>query len=470
MVWYNDGMKKAKFDFDLVVIGSGAAGSAGAMYAAGAGLKVAVVEGGRFGGAALNRADVPYAALLSATHLFSKAVEGAKFGLTSDNLRLNYSILSHWKSVAMRRAGADDDGALVEAGVTCLQGRARFLNQNEIMVEGAKGEAEKISAERFLVATGSRVIDPGIAGAGNAGILTPEAVLTLSQVPRTVFVVGGGATGCEIAQYFAEVGARVVIAEIAGRLLPKEDEEAGALIEKVFAKRNKISALTGARVTKIEREAAGGKRVSYMLNGQERAVRVDVVVLATGEGADVRDLDLEKAGVNVGKNGVLVSATMETSRKNIFAAGEATGEIGSIEIAAYQARLAVINMLHRQQAEANYVGFMRVVRTYPEVASVGLSEDECVRQARNYKKAVAPLSAVSASNIFDFSDGFAKVVTDSTGRIIGATVVAPEAGILIQELALAIRMGLTAQDIAETPHSMLDFSEAVKVGMRKVGK
>jgi dihydrolipoamide dehydrogenase len=463
-------MKKAKFDFDLVVIGSGAAGSAGAMYAAGAGLKVAVIEKGRFGGAALNRADVPYAALLSATHLFSKAVEGAKFGLTSDNLRLNYSILSHWKSVAMRRAGADDKGALTEADVTCVQGKARFLSQNEIIVEGLKGETQKISAERFLVATGSRAIDPGIAGAANAGVLTPEAVLALSQVPKTVFVVGGGATGCEIAQYFAEVGAKVVIAEIAGRLLPKEDEEAGLIMGKIFAKRNKISALVGTRVTKIERETTGGKKVSFMSNGRERAVRVDAVVLATGEAADVRDLDLEKAGVEVGKSGVLVDATMGTSRKNIFAAGEATGEIGSIEIATYQARLAVINMLHRQQAEANYVGFARVVRTYPEVASVGLSEDECIRQARKYKKALTPLSAVSASNIFDFSDGFVKVITDLNGRVIGATVVAPEAGILIQEAALAIRSGLMVQDVAETPHSMLAFSEAVKIAMRKVGK
>jgi pyruvate/2-oxoglutarate dehydrogenase complex dihydrolipoamide dehydrogenase (E3) component len=166
----------------------------------------------------------------------------------------------------------------------------------------------------------------------------------------------------------------------------------------------------------------------------------------------------------------LIDTAMATSCKNIFAAGEATGEIGSIEIAAYQARLAVINMLHRQQAEANYLGFLRTMRTFPEMACVGLSEDECVRQARKYKKATMPLSAVSASNIYDFSDGFVKVVTDLSGRIVGATVVAPEASLLIQEIALAVRAGLTAQDLAETPHSMLAFSEAVKVAMRKVGR
>jgi dihydrolipoamide dehydrogenase len=338
--------------------------------------------------------------------------------------------------------------------------------------EGSQGAAggRKITAEHFLIATGSRAIDPGIAVRAGAGILTPEGVLGLSRVPKTVFVVGGGVTGVEIAQYLAETGAKVAIAEIAARLLPKEDEEAGVLLGKVLAKRNRISVLTETRVTAVERESTGGKKVTFMSGGRERSVRVEAVVFATGEAADIRDLDLAKAGVEAGKNGIKVDATMATSQRGIFAAGEATGEVGTVEIATYQARLAVINILHRQQAEANYVGFSRVVRTFPEVASVGLSEDECIRRDRKYKKAIAPLSSVSASNIYDFSDGFFKILADSAGRVIGGTIVAPEARILIQEIALATRMGLFVADLAETPHGMLDFSEGVKVAARKVGK
>ena len=453
-------MAKAKNDFDLIVIGSGAAGGAGALMAAGAGKKVALIEADKWGGSALNYSGVPMDALFHTAHLFTEAVEAAKFGISSSNLRYNYPTINNWKNVAMRRAGANNKKAFDDAGITTIRGRAHFISPHEVGVGN-----QQYGARKFLIATGAQPLDTGIKGLDNVNFMTPDSILDLIRPPRTVFVVGAGSTGCEVAQYLAELGTKVLIAEVSGRLLPSEDEEVGQVIDSVFNQLG-IKVLTQSRVVALEKDSVS-KKVIFMRGGQEKSVRIDDVILCTGSTPST-DLGLENAGVTYGNKGIKVSKGMQTSMKHIFAAGDCVGGGSSTEKALLEVTVAVSNIVSRAKAVAEHSGLSRLTRTYPAVASVGATEDDCMRRDSKIRKVVVPLATVQASNTTDFRDGFVKILTDRSRKIIGASVVAPHAGILIQELAMAIRLNLPVADIADTPHVASDWGEAVRIAARRL--
>jgi len=295
--------------------------------------------------------------------------------------------------------------------------------------------------------------------------MTPDSTLDLIRPPKTIFIVGAGSTGCELAQYFAQLGTKVLIAEVAGRLLPQEDEEVGQVMDDVFNKLG-IKVLTQSRVVALEKDSVS-KKVIFMRGGQEKYVRVDDIMLCTGS-TPATDLGLENAGVVYGNKGIKISKNMQTSMKHIFAAGDCVGGSSSTEKAVLEAATAISNIVHRAKLITEYAGLSRVTRTYPEVASVGATEDDCIRHDRKIRKVVVPLSVVQASNTSDFRDGFIKILTDRNRKIIGATIVAPSAGILVQELAFAIRLGLSVVDIADTPHAASDWGELVRIAARRL--
>lgn len=470
-----------KFDYDLAVIGSGAAGGTAAMIAAGAGLKVALVEAGAWGGANINRRDIPYAAASHFSQTFFGAIEASKFGLSSTTLKYNYPSVLNWNLVAQKRAGANSKKEFEAAGVKCISGFAQFVGPNEISIS----DNNNITAKKFIIATGATPIDPGITGANEAECLLPEDVFALRRIPKVVMVVGGGSTGCEIAEYLSEMGAKVLIAEISERLLPKEDPEAGEVIEGRFTKTLGIKVLTSSRVvatTKAGKETlpSGRKtevvKVQFMRGGQEKSVKVEAVVLCTGSEPAV-DLGLSNAGVKFSNKGIRVNAMMQTTTKHIFACGDVANatlekhadvvEISSTEKATHEAAIAASNIINHGKGMVNYKGFVRMTDTFPKVASVGLTEDECISRDMRYKHALVPLSAVTASNTQEYQDGFVKIVATRDNRIIGATIVAPNADLLIQEIVLAMRSELKLVDIATIPHVSNSFAEAIRIAARR---
>jgi dihydrolipoamide dehydrogenase len=452
---------KLKADYDLIVIGSGAAGSAGALIAAGAGLKVAIIEADKWGGSAINYNDVPFAALFHASHLLSQSINGAKFGLSSTNLRYNYPTINNWKNVAIRRAGGNSKKIFEEAGITCISGLAHFISPYEISVG-----SNRISAKKFLIATGSEMIDTGIKIPENLNYLTPETVLNLIRPPKTLFIVGAGSTGCELAQYFTELGTKVLIADLKGRLLPSEDEEVGQVFDDVF-NRLGIKVLTQSRVVSLEKDLVGKKAI-FMRSGYEKSVHVDEILLCTGT-TPATDLGLENAGVKYGTTGIKVEKNMQTSIKHIYAAGDCISNKNSCtEKAALEANVAMSHMISRSKELVNYSGITRMTRTWPAIAAVGVTEDDCFSHDRKIRKVVVPLAVAQASNTSDFRDGFVKILTDRNNKIIGATIVAPNAGNLIQELALAVRHEMTPRQLADTPHVASEWSELIRIACRRL--
>jgi pyruvate/2-oxoglutarate dehydrogenase complex dihydrolipoamide dehydrogenase (E3) component len=455
--------KKHTFDYDLIVIGSGAGGSAAATIAAGEGKRVAIVEAETFGGDSPNYSDIPTKALLHAAQLYDEAKHGARFGLRSSTLGYNFPSLRSWKDLAVKRTGAGGNKRFYENnGVVAIQGRAHFLSPHEITVN-----RRHLSAEKFLIATGSVWEKPKIQGLETIPYLTPRTLLEVMRPPKSLFIVGGGKTGVELAQLMATFGTKVYIAEIASRLLPQFDQEVGELIATSLHDNKGVTPLTHARVVQVQKDGIG-KRVTYSRGGAEKSVRVDEILVATGR-VPMVDLGLENAGVTFTPKGIAVNEHLQTNVRHIYAAGDVLGNESATHTALLESRVAAHNMWSRAPIAPDYSATPQLVFTHPGVAHVGLTEDDCNKRHLPVAISAAPLSIIARSNTSDFREGFVKLIADrKTNVLIGATVVAPHAAEIVHELALAIRHHLTAAQVAETPHAFLSWSEAVRVAASRL--
>lgn len=450
-----------KFDYEYVVIGSGAAGSAAALLAAGLGVRTAIVEADRWGGTTLNYRDVPYEAALRFAQLYAEAISGAKFGMSSSNLKFNYPTLLNWQATAVRRSGGGKRKVFEDAGIDCYHGLAHFISAHELAV----GE-QQISSEKFLLATGTNLAISGIAGVETVNCWTPDTALRMSKLPKAIFVVGGGSTGCEIAEYFAALGVQVLLAEAQDRLLPNEDPEAGEVIEKHLQHDLRVNVLTNSRVVAVTQDEKG-RQVIFVRDNQEKSVRVEAVVLATTPEPNT-DYGLENAGVKFSPMGVEVNQYLRTSNPNIWAAGDVIGGESSTERATYEAKLATMNAFGKNNNVVNYAGFARMTNTCPKVAKIGVNELDAARLKLKFKSALVPIETTSAANTSDFREGFVKLTIDPRHQILGATVVCPEADLVAQEIALAVRNALKVEELAATPHVATSWSEAVRIAAREL--
>lgn len=455
-------MAKQTYDFDLIVIGSGAGGSVGAHIAAQAGKRVAMIEHDTLGGECPNWGCVPTKALLHAAGIYDAAKNGAPFGLRSATVGYNYPTVKAWKDTAVERTGASSSRGYHESdGITVLTGTAHFIDPHTLTIN-----RRHITAEQFLIATGSDWHIPKVEGLEKVGYLTARTALDVIRPPKSVFIIGAGAVGCEFAELFSVFGSKVYLADVAPRVTPGEDQEVSALLEQTFSTKRGMTILTSSKVLRAAKEGLL-KRVSFQRGGVERSVKVDEILVASGKLPNT-DLGLENAGVSYTPRGITVNERLQTSAKHIYAAGDVTGGYMFTHIATYESRIAAHNMLHRDQVATDYTAVPRVTFVNPEIASVGMSEEDCQRHDLVIRKAVAPVSIIGRSNTSNITDGFVKVIADKNGRLIGATVMCPHAGEIIHELTLAIQHGMHASEVASTIHAFPTWSEAVRVACGKI--
>lgn len=450
------------FDYDLIVIGSGAAGSAAATIAARAGKRVAIVEGDTFGGDSPNWSDIPTKALLHVARLYDEARHADKFGLRTSTLGYNYPSIRAWKDLAVKRTGAAGNRRFYENhGISAFNATAHFLTPHEISVN-----RRHLSASHFLIATGSSWATPNIQGLADIDYFTPRTILEAIRPPKSLFIIGGGSHGVEIAQLMATFGTKVYIAEQASRLLPKQDSEVGELLETVLTEQKGVTVLTHSRVISVEKEGLG-KRILISRGGVEKHVKADEILVAAGRTPNV-DLGLNNASVKFTPKGIEVNEHLQTSVKHIYAAGDVLGRDSHTHTALLESRVAAHNLFAKNKVSPDYTATPSLIFTTPEIAHVGLSEDDCHKRDLAVNKAIAPLNIIARSNTSDFRDGFVKIITDKKGVVLGGTIVAPHAAELIGELGLAVKHGLTAKQIAETPHAFLSWGEAIRVAAGKL--
>ena len=471
-----------KYDYDLIVIGGGAAGMAGAMMAATNGKKVAIIEKNLIGG----RSTIcGFTQLIASrfSQLLYRAREGASFGLNSDHLKVNlpsmYSEIQNNTEtyIEMRKK------ELEEAKIDIIQSLARFISPIEVAIND-----RTLTAKKFLIATGTNLYTDEITGLFDVDYLTSsEIYLGLPRIPKVVLVVGAGQDGVEAAEFLANLGSSVILVDMDERILPKEDPEVAKIIEAKFNRKKNIKILTETKVIALENDGMQtlptGRKTkvikAILARGEQRkSVRIETVVLATGQKPEL-DLGLENANVKYETTGIVVSNQMQTSNKNIFAAGgvsfiKENKKISDILFSSYEkdsyegAIAASVAFNGRSKTIVENNGFVRMTNIYPKVASVGMTEDQCILSGIKYTAAISGLTQKTATWSPSAEDGFVKILCNREKKILGATIVAPNADILMQEISLAMRNGLSVVDIAAAPHVGMSLAEAVRVTARKL--
>jgi mercuric reductase len=450
------------FDFDLIVIGSGAGGGVAAHLAIKLGKKVAVIEPEKIGGECPNYGCVPTKALLRAAESYRAAHGEPDIGITTQKAAFNFSKVREWKNTAVARTGTEEGAEyFAHEGIKVIDGYAHFIDPWTVTVGGRRYRAHK-----FLIATGTVSVVPPIPGLKEVGYMTYREAIDLKNPPDSLFVLGGGAIGCEFSELFSSFGTKLHIADMAPRLIGLEDPEVGELLGALFTQRG-INVHAGVKVTRVE-ATAKQKIVHIEKDGVTQKVKVAEILLASGK-APATDIGLENAGVNYSRSGIGVNKYMQTSCKHIYAAGDVVGPYRFTHTASYQSRIAAHNMFHpRHTVTADYHAVPRCVFTSPEIACVGMTESQLKEKKIVYQHAAIPITLIGRANTSGVKHGFVKVLASQNGTLLGASIVGPRAGEMIHELTLAIQHRMKASAITNTIHAFPTWSEAVRVACQKI--
>ncbi len=455
-------MKKSAYDYDLIVIGSGAGGSVAADIVAAAGKRVAIIEADMMGGQCPNYGCVPSKAMLEAAKVLNTSKGAEAFGIRTSMAGFNYPSVKAWKDLAVKRTGVQSSAKYYQdKGIGVYHGNAHFISPHEITVN-----RRHLSSENFLIATGSHWSTLSVPVSERVTLHNARTILDLPKPPKSLFIIGGGAVGVEFAELFASFGSKVYIAEEAPRLLPKEDQEVSQLVEAVLAKRRSVHVLTKAKITGVSVDVLNPV-VEFLRGGQQHSVKADLVLVATGKQPTV-DVGLENAGVEYSARGIDTNEYLQTNVKHIYAAGDVLGQHMYTHVGVYESRIVANNILQKHKVTPSYKAVPRVTFVNPEVASVGKSEEDCLKRDLRIRTSIVPINVIGRANVTNAMDGFVKVITDKNGVLLGASVVCVGAGEVIHELGLAIQYSLTAQQVSETLHAFPSWSEAVRIACAKI--
>lgn len=432
-------MARTQPQFDLTVIGAGSGGLAAAITGATLGLRVALVERARIGGECLWTGCVPSKALLHAAALAQAAREVARWnGNDTDAPPLDFqAVIRHVHAARTTIEASENQEALERQGIMVVRGAARIAAPGVVAVG-----ARRLRSRHIVIATGSRPEVPALPGLETAGYLTNETVFDqLQELPARLAIIGGGPVGVELAQAFARLGSRVTVLSRSPRLLPREESEVSLALQTVL-EREGVVILKGVTAQEVVPAAASGAhRVIYRSDdGTRGAVVADRIVVATGRRPNVEGLGLTEIGVAVGTHGVRVDAYLRTTVPGIWACGDASSKYRFTHVAEAEARLIIRNIMFPWIKEKmNYAVVPWTTFTEPEVGRVGCTEQEA-RERHGSKVTVEhfPLSHSDRAVIDAATDGFVKLVLRGQ-RVLGAHIVGPRAGELIQQLAVLMR-------------------------------
>ena len=455
--------------FDLVVIGSGPGGYVAAIRAAQLGLKVACVEKhASLGGTCLNVGCIPSKALLDSSEHFAFARDHAAAHGIRASAELDLATMMKRKDQVVRELTRGVEGLFRKNHVARFTGTGRIVAAGTVEVAGGPG-TETLATERILVATGSRPAElPGIAFDGRR-IVHSTGALALPEVPRRLLVVGAGAIGLELGSVWRRLGSEVHVLEFMDRIVPGMDRASAGLLQRALEKQGmKFSFGASAQAAAVEGERV---RVTVAHGGEAREEECDVLLVAVGRRPFTEGLGARELGVRMDERGrILVDETWRTSVPGIWAIGDVIPGPMLAHKAEEEGSAAVERMVGRAGHVA-YECVPSVVYTWPEFASVGLSEDEATERGIEVAVGVFPFLANGRARAMGEKDGQVKIVADArTDRILGAHIVGPRASDLIAELAFAMEMGASAEDVARSVHAHPTLPEAVKEAALAVGK
>ncbi|TKS59314.1 MAG: mercury(II) reductase [Nitrospira sp.] len=446
--------------YNLMMIGGGSAAFAAAIKAAELGASVAIVEKGTIGGTCVNIGCVPSKTLIKAAELCYHAAYPQFEGLPACPPPSDWQRVVQQKVelVTALRQGKYIDVAAVYPTITILKGDATLLGRRQVRVNGTVYQPEKI-----VIATGSSPWAPTIPGLQEASFLNSEQALGLEALPSSLIIIGGGSIGLEFAQLFARFGVQVMVLESGPQVAMAEEPEIGEALVR-YLEDEKVRICTNVRIARVERRE-GGYLVHTESNGKPEVCRAERLLVATGRRPNTTGFGLDAGGVRLGPRGeIVVNEHLQTSNLDIYAAGDCVGDPMYVYVAAYAGGLAAENALTGVGKVYDLTALPHVTFTDPQIASVGFTEQQAKTKDLRVKTSVLPLHHVPRALAARNTKGLIKLVAEEdTGRLVGAHVLAAEAGEVIQEATLAIRFGLTVQDLAQTFHPYLTMVEGLKL-------
>ena len=451
--------------FDVIFIGGGPAGYVGAIRSAQLGMSVAVIEREALGGTCVLWGCIPAKALLEAAAIATKLTHSSDFGVTVGDVKLDYGVAMKRSRGVSTQNSKGVEFLFKKNKVTYIKGTAKLAGKNSVSVKGADGKEEKHEAKKAVViSTGSRV--RGLPKAGlelnKTTVISSDEALVLEKAPKTMAIVGAGAVGCEFADVFAAFGTQVTLIDIAPTILPLEDADSSTELTKSFKKR-KIEIITGAKISDVQIGKSSVK-MNVEAGGAKKALEVEKVLVAAGRAPNVEDLGLQENGVQVDERGFIkITPKMETTAKGIYAVGDVAGppmlaHKGSREGVVLAEYLAGQKHVH----PVNYGNIPNATYCHPEVASIGMTEEQCKQKKLDYKVGRFPFSANGRARTSGETDGFVKIIRDAKyGEILGAHIVGAHATELIHELAVARENEFTVEEVDLAIHAHPTLSEAI---------
>ena len=466
----------AALQFDVLVLGAGAAGSTAATTLAGKGMSVALVERDEIGGTCLNYGCDPTKTLLFIADLLHQAQHTARYGLHIPTASAQWKEVQAYVQRVIRdmRGGSTEEACaeLKKQGIEVFRGEARFISSHEIVVtskQEAQNEATQhtISAKHILIATGNETVIPPIDGLHDAGFITNVEAVALPVLPHRMAILGGGAIGIEFAQMFHRFGVDVTVLEQSPSLLSKEDHEvADILIALLHAEG--VRTETGSELVSVRR-TDDGKHVTFRTGkNREEELVVDELLVAIGRKPAIETLDLEAAGVETTKKGISVDATLHTNVPHIWAAGDVTGGLQFTHVATEHGKLVAHNILaeHPQPFGERIVPW--VTYTNPPLAHVGQTEEELREAGAAYKVGRMYFKDVERAIAQDETEGLVKVLVDAQGTILGGHILGSRADDLLAPLVVAMQAGLSANVLASTILPYPTLGESVRRAIENI--
>lgn len=445
--------------YNLVVIGAGSAGLIAAIGTAGLGGKVALIERHLMGGDCLNVGCVPSKSMIRPARLASEMRRASDFGLTPADIQKSDfpRVMERMRSLRARFSAHDSPRRYTDAGVDVFIGEARFTGPGAVEVGGTRLEFRKA-----VIASGASPVHPDFEGLAETGFRTNETIFNLEELPDQLAVIGGGPIGCELAQAFRRLGAKVTII-LRSTFMSKEDPEAAERLEQVFAEEG-IEVLSHATIKRVKETSDGRKRVVVVANGMGSVIDADEILVGAGRAPNVEGLGLELAGVEFdAKSGIHVNDNLRTTNPNIYAAGDCCMQHKFTHAADAAAQIVIQNALFGGRKKASKLIIPWCTYTDPEIAHVGMYEHDAKEQGIETDLFRAELSNNGRAEMDGEDNGFVKIlVKKGTDKILGATIVASHAGDLISEITVAMSAGMGLGGIAGVIHPYPTQAEAIK--------
>ncbi|WP_273484851.1 dihydrolipoyl dehydrogenase [Desulforamulus ruminis] len=444
--------------FDVVVIGGGPGGYTAAAKAAALGGKVALVEKRSLGGTCLHQGCIPTKTLLKSTEVLETVKKAKEYGVETGSPEVSLAKLLSRRQAVIKRLNTGVEFLMKSSKVSVFQGEGKITAVNEVTVS-TPAEQKILKTAKIIIATGSRpAFIPGLIPDGEK-ILDSNHALMLTDIPNSLLIIGGGAIGVEFASIYHKLGSKVTLVEAMEQILPFADEEVSSGLRQLMA-REKISILTGAKVSGIT-PLEDGLVVKVDTPKGPQEFKVDKVLVAVGRRPNMENLGLEEIGVELEKGKIVVDSGMATNVPNIFAIGDAAGGILLAHVASAEGVVAAVNAMGGHK-KMDYAVVPSCIYTSPELASVGITEAQAKSQGIQVVVGRSQFTGSGKALAMGENKGLVKIIADAEkGKILGIHILGPQATSLIAEAALAIRLGATAEDLAETIHAHPSLPETV---------